>query len=355
MTRIERNKQFLTDLFNGPFRGHAIIFNSTPVPGPETPDGTGFALSTLPVSRWLPQTVESYRSCVARLDVLDHDEVPCVRLGSNTGVFAAAFGCQFARVEGSAPFTLHVVESAEEADRLPEPHWRNSRCLVRFFELATLVRRELGADAPIAVPDIQSPFDIAALVWKKEDLFMAILENPDAVKRLVAKCQRLLTGFLQEFLHEFSNVNLCHCPNTWAPSRLGCSLSEDEVGSLSVEMFEEFCLPSLVEMSREFGGLFMHCCANADHQYASFKKIPNLRGLNRVFQYPPGPRPAFEMFSGQTVFMQAWKPEETIYHYLDLALPTSRFLFNLDPMPLDEAKRSLERLRTRCPRIGKEA
>jgi len=103
-------------------------------------------------------------------------------------------------------------------------------------------------------------------------------ENPEAVKRLVAKCECLLGSFLGEFQRMIPNCNLCHCPRAWAPHELGVWLSEDEVGSMSSAMFEEFCLPSLERLSRTFGGLFMHCCAAADHQYEGFKRVPNLRG-----------------------------------------------------------------------------
>ena len=116
-------------------------------------------------------------------------------------------------------------------------------------------------------------------------------------------------------------------------------------------MFEEFCLPSLADLSRRFGGLFVHCCAAADHQYAGFRKIPNLRGLNRVFQ-APGPRPAIEAFSGHTVLMVAWTSEPGPYDMLDMARPGTRFLFNMGAQPLDEARGTFERLRARCPQAA---
>jgi len=115
-------------------------------------------------------------------------------------------------------------------------------------------------------------------------------------------------------------------------------------------MFEEFCLPNLVELSERYGGLFVHCCATADHQYGSFKQIPRLRGLNRVFQ-KPGPGPAIKAFAGQTALMVAWTDEEGVGKMLDLALPESRFIFNMPGQPLDEAKRTLDRLRERCARV----
>ena len=95
----------------------------------------------------------------------------------------------------------------------------------------------------------------------------------------------------------------------------------------------------------------MHCCATADHQYGNFLKIPNLRGLNRVFQ-SPGPKPAVDAFAGRAVLMNAWFNEKTMLGILDVARPNSRFLFNLPAMPPDDAKRYYDTMRARCPRMG---
>ena len=343
--RIERNRRFLSDLFAGPFRGHALIMDPEPIPAKWPGD---FACSDRPLQDWVPLAVESYEAKLKRLEALDDDSVPDVRLATGTHLFAAAFGCQVHVYEDSPAAARPLVSSAEEADRLHEPG-PYSPPLGRVFEYGHLLRKQVGADVPIGVPDIQSPFDIAALIWNKEDMYLALYQNPDAVQRLVAKCQRLLTAFLVEFKAQFPECNLCHCPQAWAPPELGCWLSEDEAGSMSVGMFEQFCLPSLVELSDQFGGIFVHCCATADHQYNSLKKLPNLRGLNRVFQ-EPGPRPAIEAFAGRAVLMQAWTTEEEIHKMLDMALPESRFLLNMPAQPLEEAKGTYERLRARCPR-----
>lgn len=343
--REETNRQFLTDLFAGPFRGHGIIIDPPPLPRPWLDDP---AISERPVADWVPWIVQSYEQQRTYHEALDDDSVPYAGLATGTEVFAAAFGCPVHLFEDSNPAALPLVTTAEEADRLPVPTLE-ARPLARLFELGQLLRERLGPDVPIGVPDIQSPFDIAALIWRKQDLFVALYEEPDAVKRLVGKCLALLKSFLQAFQEAFPNCNLCHCPTAWAPPELGCWLSEDEAGCLSVPAFEEFCLPALVDLSNTFGGLFMHCCATADHQYPSFRKIPNLRGLNRVFQ-APGPIPAIEAFSGHTVLIQAWLSEAEVLRFLDLALPETRFLFNLGATSLEEAQRLCERLRARCPR-----
>jgi hypothetical protein len=242
-----------------------------------------------------------------------------------------------------------LVETAGEADALLAPSL-SAPPLARVFELGRLLRERLGPDVPINVPDMQSPFDIAALVWRKEALYMALVDSPDAVRRLVERCRRLLTDFLQAFMREFGECCLAHCPNAWAPPELGCWLSEDEAGSMSAAMFEEFCLPVLQGLSVEFGGLFVHCCADADHQYGNLRRIPNLRGLNRVFTRDP--HATIEAFADRAVLMVAWSDLASVRSLLDMSLPSTRYLFNMPAEPLGNAKRTYDTLREMCPRVG---
>jgi len=347
--RETRNRRFLSDLFAGPFRGHGIIMDPEWIAYDWTQGDV--AVSSKPVQDWMPLALRNYEAMVARHEALDDDSVPYVRIQTGTEVFAAAFGCSvhiYRDAPGSPLCALPLVTTAQEADRLEMPDL-SARPLDRIFEFARLLREQVGPDVPIGGVDIQSPFDIAALVWRKQDLMVAMIEEPEAVKRLVAKCERLLELFLSEFKRQFPNCNLCHCPTAWAPPDLECWLSEDEAGSMSGAMFEQFCAPSLTGLSQAFGGLFIHCCADADHQYSRFARLPNLRGLNRVFQ-ASGPRPAIEAFSQGTVLIVAWTGEAEAHRMLDLALPTTRFLFNMPAQPLEEAKATYARLRERCPR-----
>ena len=342
---VARNKQFLTDLFAGPFRGHGLIMD------PDTPpSGMRGDLSTgeHPLTLWRDYWLRDYEVQVTRLEALGDDTVPTALVGTGTQIFAAAFGCPVHIYDDSPPAALPLVTTAAEADALAVPAV-DAGPLGRCWQVAGALRDQLGPGVPIRVPDIQSPFDIAALIWKKEAFYMALLDDPNAVRRLVGKCQELLTSFLKAWREEFGEVSYAHCPRAWAPPGLGCWLSEDEAGALSVGMFEGFCLPVLSSLSEEFGGLFVHCCATADHQYDSFRKVPNLRGLNRVFQ-APGPQPAIEAFAGETVLMMAWVPENQVEEMLAMALPETRFLFNMGAQPLEDAKRTFERLREGCPR-----
>jgi hypothetical protein len=345
-SRADGSRAFLRSLFAGAFPGHGVIMDPQTHPAPFPGDA---AVSDRPVRDWLPWVLKCYEAQVRWHEAIGGDAVPSVNLWTGTEVFAAAFGCPVHLYPDSPPCALPLVDTATEADRLPVPRL-SARPLERILELGMLARVEVGPDVPIRVPDIQSPFDVAALVWRKEAFYLAMVDALDAVRSLVSKCDDLLRTFLREFRRQQTEPSFAHCPNAWAPPELGCWLSEDEAGSMSAAMFDEFCLPVLVGLSAEFGGLFMHCCADADHQYGNFRKIPNLRGLNRVFTRDP--RATIEAFSDGAVLMVAWSDLASIRALLDMALPTTRFLFNMPAEPLDDAKRTYDTLRALCPRAG---
>jgi len=342
---IKQNKIFLRKLFTSQADRHALII-SPPMPVP--PDLGDFTLSNEPVEKWLPSTIANYKEQERYLKTLHDDSVPAVRtLHTNTGIFAAAFGCKLHKYQEETPAcALPLISTPEEAEKIKEPAI-DAPPLNRIWELAQKIRKEMGPEIPICTPDIQSPFDIAALIWKKEAMFTAMYDAPDTVLSLVSKCNNLLKNFLTTFKEEFPECNLVHCPVYWAPPDLGCSVSEDEAGAMSTEMFHKFCLPSLIDLSNTFGGLFLHCCAAADHQYSEFKKIPNLRGLNRVFQ-SPGPEPAIEAFSGQTVLLIAWTSREGVIDLLNMAKPDTRYLFNFIGVSLNEGQKIMEEFMPLC-------
>ncbi len=314
------------------------------------PDGD-YSVSRAPIERWVRWAVENYRARARCAEALGDDTVPVARLSTGTHLYAAAFGCEVVTPEDSNPFALPLVRTAEEADRLEEPDIWTSPGLYRVFELARLVRRELGDEAWLGPCDMQTGFDIAAQVWNKTDLFIAMTDprQKPAVHRLAAKCARLLETFLAALRAEFPRMSLCGCPTVWSPPELGPWPSNDECGAVGVGMFEEFMLPELIALSERFGSIGMHCCAAADHQFESFKKIPHFYAFNRV---PPlgsgetGFDSAVLTLGGPTgpVFVLGWISVDVVEHVLRIAPEGTRFIFQQVVADVDEGKRNLDRM-----------
>ena len=120
---------------------------------------------------------DQYRRMQQRAEWLDDDCMPFLNPFTGTEIFAAAFGCDVSRPDGDMPFALPMVHNAAEAAKVKVPDL-DAPALSILFEIADELRRRAGDDALMALPDIQSPMDITALVWDKNDLFCAMIEEP---------------------------------------------------------------------------------------------------------------------------------------------------------------------------------
>jgi hypothetical protein len=249
--------------------------------------------------------VRAYERRMDELESIEDDTVPFLEPYTGTEIFASALGCDVAYPSDNMPFARSLITDASELDRVRVPELSSSS-LAQIFEIADELRRRAGTEAPMRLIDVQSPMDIAALVWDKNTFYTALLETPDAVRELASRVKGLLTAFLDLWFERYGRGYVAHYPQYWMNG--GLTLSEDEVGCVSPMLFRELFLPELSELSTRYGGLGMHCCANARHQWDGFKAIPGLRLLN-LNQPRPVCDEALSFFAGTCAQMPVTEPE----------------------------------------------
>ena len=115
--------------------------------------------------------------------------------------------------------------------------------------------------------------------------------------------RQLLIAFLDEWFARYGRDFVAHYPDYYMP--YGITLSEDEIGAVSTDVFRELFLPELAELSHRYGGLGMHCCADARHHWDAWKEIPDLRLLNIVHQAPVVEE-AYSYFAEEAPQMHSW-------------------------------------------------
>lgn len=218
-----------------------------------------------------------YEVLCRKTDLVEDDRVPYISNQTGTEIFAEAFGCAVHRPEDNMPFALPKVQSAAEADRIRTPELSASS-LAYLFDMADELYRRGGPGVVMKPVDLQSPMDIVALIWEKADLCCALVESPDAVRALAAKAGDLLVAFFDEWTRRYGTTFVAHYPDYVMHG--GISMSVDEVGALSPDMFRDFFRDELVSLSRRFGGLGIHCCADARHQWGNFRDLPGLKVMN---------------------------------------------------------------------------
>ncbi len=267
---------------------------------------------------------------------------------TGTEIFAEAFGCSVFRPEDNNPFAQPLVFSAAEADRLQTPDLSTSS-LAYLFDIADELHRRGGAGVVMKPVDIQSPMDIVALIWEKQDLYVSMIEAPEAVIALADKVGRLLVAFFDEWFKRYGTTFVAHYPDYVMHG--GITMSVDEVGAVNSEMFRRFFREELVELSAHFGGLGIHCCADARHQWSEFRSLPGLKLINHNL---PPTREAdeyildFLRFYGGSIAQMpvGWNPDGAVDEWL-MRLPEGvRIVFEIDAQDVNEAKRIADLLRS---------
>jgi hypothetical protein len=286
---------------------------------------------------------KKYQLQLEQLNGLDDDALPSLDVYTGTEIFAQAFGCPVVYPADDMPFAQPLIRAANEVSALHVPDF-SSTPLAELFEIADELRRRSGPDALVKLVDVQSPMDIAALIWEKASFYTALLETPEAVIELANKVRQLLTGFLDAWFERYGHDFIAHYPDYYMPG--GITLSEDEVGSVSAAMFNEYFLPELSFLSRRYGGIGMHCCAHARHQWANFLRIPGLRMLNLV-QPPEVTREAYTFFARHTAQTHHYVGEGPAWTWPDQYPPDSRVLMDITAENRLQALEISTRLRAR--------
>lgn len=83
--------------------------------------------------------------------------------------------------------------------------------LAYLFDIADELHRRGGPNAAMKPVYIQSPMDIVALIWEKEDLFCAMVETPDTVKAVAEKVRTLLVSFFDEARYRYLRCSRGAC------------------------------------------------------------------------------------------------------------------------------------------------
>jgi len=281
---------------------------------------------------------QGYCARLERLQVLDDDTIPSIAIETGTEIFAESFGCKVHRPYNDMPFALPVIFNYSDIAKVKDTELSSSS-LTRLFDMADELYERSDKEAVFRLPDIQSPMDITALIWDKTDLYVALIENPAAVLEVSAKVTRLLCAFLDEWFKRYGRSFIAHYPYYYMPC--GVTLSEDEIGAIGPEMFSEFFLPELNRLSERYGGIGVHCCATARHQWEGLSRIKGLKLLN--LNLPQNEiLPAVEYFENITVQMHNWEWSGNPWELPQEFPPNTRAVYSFQLKNKEEALRVCE-------------
>lgn len=220
-----------------------------------------------------------YMLQMENLEKLNDNTIPHLSMITGTEIFAEAFGCRVHKPANDNPFALPLIRDVSEWYKIKKPRLEDTN-LVKLFEMADRLKARVGDDVLFSLPDIQTPIDVAALIWDKSDFYISMFEEGEAIKELSSLIKELMFEFLDEWFRRYGPSFMAHYPDYYMP--YGITVSEDEIGIISSDMYKEYFRDELHEFAKRYGAIGIHCCADSNHQWGNLKEVPNLKVLNFV-------------------------------------------------------------------------
>ncbi len=140
-----------------------------------------------------------YQQQLAQMEWLEDDTIPFLDMYTGTEIFAAAFGCKVYYPEQDMPFAMPLIHAWEEVEQVQMPDL-DAPVIASLFQMADELQRRAGPGALLRMVDLQTPMDIAALIWDKTTFYPALLQQPDSVRQLSHQVLVFMTRFLDSGL-----------------------------------------------------------------------------------------------------------------------------------------------------------
>lgn len=222
-------------------------------------------------------------SMAARLDLVDDDYLPHIDTFLGTPVIASAFGGNIQFFEDKDPWIEGpIIHHPRDIDRLKKPDPAKTGLTSRILEWIGYWKAQTKGLLPISVTDIQGPLSVAIDLMGASSFYLALYDEPKRVKALLGIITETLVEFLkllyplieeEDGLHEWTGL--------FFPKGCGrCRLSEDNLISLSPQMYMEFIHPYNEIIFREIGGGILHWCGDGSNNFQNALATKNLKGIH---------------------------------------------------------------------------
>ncbi len=227
------------------------------------------------------------------------------------GTAAAAFGIDYCWEEGQAPAIRPAFATVAEALACKTRPIKETACGRHTLDMISFFLEKTGGQLPISLCDMQSPLNVVCNMVDSTAIYLAMMDDPDAVRALLDKVAGLILNFAAEqtALLGQTLVSPGHgFPSSGLFSSTG--LSDDNIVMLSNEMYSDLAAPSFNRISVECCGASFHSCGDWAGKMDTVKQIDGLFMVDGAFSpatdpNPNGPEPFGKAFAGTGIILNA--------------------------------------------------
>lgn len=206
------------------------------------------------------------------------------------GTVASAFGFDYLWEPGQAPAVngkFGGVKELLQADIRPVAETNIGRYTLEMTEYFLDKTRGM---LPMSYCDVQSPLNTLSNVIHSDQFYTDFYEHPDEMHRAFNIASLLLSGFLCRQRDMIGDA-LASPGHGFASARCFCGLgmSDDTAIMMPPDIYDDFCIPAMVQTGSAFGGSVFHSCGNWSNRREQVVQIPNIRMADGAFSLATDP------------------------------------------------------------------
>jgi len=219
----------------------------------------------------------------SHLENLQDAYLPHIDSYIGTPVIASAFGGEVTYFHDKDPWLAQpIIHEYKDIDRIKKPDPKESGLMKKIFEWVDYWKLQTQENIPVSMTDIQGPLSVAIDLMGADRFFMGLIDDPKRIKILL----EIITEVTIDFLHLlYPKIEVEDGIHEWAgiffPKGRGrLRLSEDNLISISPEMYRDFLHPYNEEILHRLGGGFIHWCGNGNNNFENVLTTKNLTGVH---------------------------------------------------------------------------
>lgn len=227
------------------------------------------------------------------------------------GTVASAFGLDYVWEDGLAPAVNGKYDSIEDLLKCDITPVAETAIGKHTLEMTEYFLEKTKQMLPMSYCDVQSPLNTLSNIINPDQFFMDFYLNPEAMHKAFDITANLLTDFTNK-----QKSLIGHClvkPGHGFSSSLffdGIGLSDDTITMMPPDVYNEFAVPAMCKVGKEFGGVVFHSCGNWSRYKEQIVKIPNIKMADGAFSFAtdPGANPTdgyADTFCGTGVILNA--------------------------------------------------
>ncbi len=227
------------------------------------------------------------------------------------GTIASAFGGEYAWPEGGAPVIKPRFKNIDEALKHNPVPVANTGIGKHTLEMIEYFMDKTKGMLPVSLTDTQSPLNIAGLLLPLDQLFTALLTEPEKVVRLFDLIADRSIEFNREQVRLIGDA-LVYPGHGFASSAewAGLGMSDDNAVMISPEQYLQVAAPPVEKICSILGGPAFHSCGDWSNWIEAVLKIRGILMADGAFSAETDPGAtdnieAFHQFAGTGVVLNA--------------------------------------------------